>query len=451
MTTMVQDIQPLFNRVVIFNTGADTYHGHPHSLNTPNGMSRISLALYYYTKENPDAGENSVTSAVWKEIPIKVKKEGPTMCFATMCKNEEHCIKDTLESVYRYIDYWVVCDTGSTDRTKDIVREFFAEKGIPGELVEHEWIGFDHNKSLMMGAAYGKSDYVIHLDADDWLMGDFFFTEEDAGSDLYFMKVKRGSSEWKAYIIFNNRLRWKFCGVAHTILNCLDKDQTIVADISDREAYVSGEERGSRMFDPKKYFIDAEKLKRQFFDTLLDDPYNLNRRSAFYTAQSYMDCGMFHESIKWNRLYLNLQNTWDEERFEAQMRVSLCMINLKYSTQIIIDEMEKSMEIFPDRVEPIYHLGKYLVGAGEHEKAYNYLLKGTKLDFSAVKDKYILFLNENCYGKNLYDDLSVACYWTERYQEGLNYLNQILDLPSFANESERLLLNVQHFKNRMES
>ena len=52
---------------------------------------------------------------------------------------------------------------------------------------------------------------------------------------------------------------------------------------------------------------------------------------------------------------------------------------------------------------------------------------------------------------NLYDDLSVACYWTERYQEGLNYLNQILDLPSFANESERLLLNVQHFKNRMES
>ena len=373
------------------------------------------------------------------------------MCFATMCKNEEHCIKDTLESVYRYIDYWVVCDTGSTDRTKEIVREFFAEKGIPGELVEHEWVGFDHNKSLMMEAAYGKSDYVIHLDADDWLMGDFSFTEEDAGSDLYFMKVKRGSSEWKAYIIFNNRLRWKFCGVAHTILNCLDKDQTIVADISDREAYVSGEERGSRMFDPKKYFIDAEKLKRQFFDTLLDDPYNLNRRSAFYTAQSYMDCGMFHESIKWNRLYLNLQNTWDEERFEAQMRVALCMINLKYSTQIIIDEMEKAIEIFPDRVEPIYHLGKYLVGAGEHEKAYNYLLKGTKLEFSAVKDKYILFLNENCYGNNLYDDLSVACFWTGRYQEGLNYLNQILDLPAFAHTSERLLLNVQHFKDRMES
>jgi len=53
----------------------------------------------------------------------------PTLCFATMCKNEEHCIQNTLESVYKYIDYWVVCDTGSTDRTCEIVEQFFKEKG----------------------------------------------------------------------------------------------------------------------------------------------------------------------------------------------------------------------------------------------------------------------------------------------------------------------------------
>ena len=382
---------------------------------------------------------------------FEIGKAGRTMCFATMCKNEEHCIKDTLESVYRNIDYWVVCDTGSTDRTKEIVKEFFLEKGIPGELVEHEWVGFDHNKSLMMEAAYNKTDYVMHLDADDWLMGDFSFTEEDRGRDLYFMKVKRGKAEWKAYIIFNNRLRWKFCGVAHTILKCLDKDDTTVWDISDREAYISGEERGSRMFDPKKYLIDAEKLKGQFFDTLLDDPYELNSRSAFYTAQSYMDCGMFHEAIRWNRLYLILKNTWIEERFEAQMRIAICMINLKYETQAIIEEMEKAMEIFPDRAEPIYHLGKYLIGVEEYESAYNYLTKGINLEFPEVKDKYVLFLNENCYGKNLYDDLSVACFWTARYKEGLDYLNQILDFPGLSHQRERLLTNVQHFKDRMTS
>ena len=371
-----------------------------------------------------------------------------SMGFVTMCKNEEHCIKDTLESIYRYIDYWVVCDTGSTDRTKEIVKEFCAEKGIPGELVEQEWVGFDHNKSLMMESVFGKTDYLLHLDADDILVGDFSFTAEDEGFDNYYMTMKRRASTYKATVVYNNRLHWKFCGTAHTIIKCLEKPNYSTGDLSERGLVIC-DPVGSRAFDPKKYFYDAEKLKRQFFDTLLDDPDNLNRRSAFYTAQSYMDCGMFHESIKWNRLYLNLQNTWDEERFEAQLRVALCMINLKYETQTIIDEMGKAIEIFPDRAEPIYHLGKYLVGAGEHEKAYNYLIRGIKLEFSAVKDKYILFLNETCYGKNLYDDLSVACYWTERYQEGLSYLNQILDLPAFTHDRERLLSNVQHFKDRM--
>ena len=56
----------------------------------------------------------------------------PTICFASMCKNEEHCIQETLESVYKYIDTWVVCDTGSTDRTCEIVTNFFKEKNIPG-------------------------------------------------------------------------------------------------------------------------------------------------------------------------------------------------------------------------------------------------------------------------------------------------------------------------------
>ena len=58
------------------------------------------------------------------------ENEKPTICFATMCKNEEHCIKDTLESVYKYIDTWVVHDTGSTDNTCQIVTDFFEEKGI---------------------------------------------------------------------------------------------------------------------------------------------------------------------------------------------------------------------------------------------------------------------------------------------------------------------------------
>jgi hypothetical protein len=49
MQARVKAIQPLFNRCVVFNTDADSFHGHPDALRTPEGVTRKSIALYYYT------------------------------------------------------------------------------------------------------------------------------------------------------------------------------------------------------------------------------------------------------------------------------------------------------------------------------------------------------------------------------------------------------------------
>lgn len=42
-------VTPEFGRCVIFNTNSDSYHGNPHPVNHPDGLSRKSIALYYYT------------------------------------------------------------------------------------------------------------------------------------------------------------------------------------------------------------------------------------------------------------------------------------------------------------------------------------------------------------------------------------------------------------------
>ena len=47
-------LSPTFNRCVIFNTDADSYHGHPEPTTCPENEYRRSIALYYYTIEkNP--------------------------------------------------------------------------------------------------------------------------------------------------------------------------------------------------------------------------------------------------------------------------------------------------------------------------------------------------------------------------------------------------------------
>ena len=59
MKTKTHSIAPLFNRCVIFNTDATSYHGHPDPLNCPTNVTRKSIALYYYT----------ASKAIYEEIP----------------------------------------------------------------------------------------------------------------------------------------------------------------------------------------------------------------------------------------------------------------------------------------------------------------------------------------------------------------------------------------------
>lgn len=43
------EIAPLINRMVIFETGETSFHGHPKPLRVPAGLTRRSLATYYYS------------------------------------------------------------------------------------------------------------------------------------------------------------------------------------------------------------------------------------------------------------------------------------------------------------------------------------------------------------------------------------------------------------------
>jgi hypothetical protein len=44
-------VAPIGNRVVVFTTNADSFHGHPEPMQCPPGVSRKSLALYYFSLE----------------------------------------------------------------------------------------------------------------------------------------------------------------------------------------------------------------------------------------------------------------------------------------------------------------------------------------------------------------------------------------------------------------
>lgn len=63
------EVAPLFNRCVIFNTDADSYHGHPEPLQTPEGVMRRSIALYYYTASRTIYQELPNQSTMYRARP----------------------------------------------------------------------------------------------------------------------------------------------------------------------------------------------------------------------------------------------------------------------------------------------------------------------------------------------------------------------------------------------
>ena len=49
MQNKVASFAPTENRMCCFSTGSDTWHGNPEPVNHPEGLPRLSIALYYYT------------------------------------------------------------------------------------------------------------------------------------------------------------------------------------------------------------------------------------------------------------------------------------------------------------------------------------------------------------------------------------------------------------------
>jgi Rps23 Pro-64 3,4-dihydroxylase Tpa1-like proline 4-hydroxylase len=61
MGRRVQSHVPTFNRCVIFNTTSTSMHGNPQPVNHPDGVSRKSVALYYYTSTWSDSRRSHTT------------------------------------------------------------------------------------------------------------------------------------------------------------------------------------------------------------------------------------------------------------------------------------------------------------------------------------------------------------------------------------------------------
>ena len=84
-------------------------------------------------------------------------------------KNEAKVIRQCLTSVLPLVDYILVVDTGSTDGTQQIIRDFLTEHNVKGAVIDEPWRDFAYNRSFALERLREVEDidYAMIIDADD--------------------------------------------------------------------------------------------------------------------------------------------------------------------------------------------------------------------------------------------------------------------------------------------
>ncbi|WP_158285792.1 glycosyltransferase family 2 protein [Pseudohoeflea suaedae] len=80
-----------------------------------------------------------------------------------ICFNEERVIEASLRALSRFQEILVV-DSGSTDRTVDIV-EGLSRDGLPVRLIHHDWTGFGAQKQFALEQC--SLEWAFNVDADE--------------------------------------------------------------------------------------------------------------------------------------------------------------------------------------------------------------------------------------------------------------------------------------------
>jgi hypothetical protein len=355
-------------------------------------------------------------------------------------KDEAHVIKNTLENICSHIklSYYVISDTGSTDDTITIIKDFFKEKGIKGKIFNDKWEDFGHNRTLALKHARENTncDYLFIFDADDIIHGtiecDWKLTQ-----DAYFMKFGSGTV-YKRILLVNNQLIWEFEGVLHEYIICKTKSLNNVGMI-EGNYFVDSGKTGARSKDPEKYYKDALLLEKAYEK---ENGSDIGIRYAFYCAQSYRDSNMKEKSIEWYKKRVDLKG-WNQEVY-----FSYLMIGRQYMD---INEPEKaiyfwslSIEADKERLECLYEIISYYRRINKYEMAFGYFKMIFKnndfynMDWLKVDLNEKLFSSRDVYLFLLIYEMTIILYYVHEFKLGIHFYKYL-----FKNSKEYNCYNVE--------
>ena len=365
-----------------------------------------------------------------------------TICLNMIVKNESHVIEKTLQNLCNKlrIDYWVISDTGSTDNTVELIEKFFDKKQINGEIYNDEWQDFGHNRTLALNQAYNKTDYLFIFDADDKIIGEINIPN-NLDKDGYLLKIGTDFT-YNRPLLINNRKKWKFVGVLHEYLECMESD---TRELIKGAYYIESGRTGNRNKSDDKYIKDAEILK-DAYEKEKNKNKQLSYRYSFYCAQSYKDAGHIEESIKWYEQTLKL-NGWIQEKYYSCLKLSE-LNNIQQNKENRMAYLLKAINYDVERMDGIIQAVELYYNDGNHlfVNMFYHKFKNYKRNY---QDK--LFVTASYYDDMLEYYNGISAFYINDKQSGYECIKKIIINNKIENSKYVLTINnLQYYLNELE-
>jgi len=370
-------------------------------------------------------------------MKIRIQEEGvPTLCLNMIVKNESKIIARLLESVLPIIDCYCICDTGSTDETKDIIETFFELHNIPGMVVEEPFKDFAHNRNFALQACLGMSDYVILLDADmiltnadtfdkNFLLTGDIFTILQGDEKFYYQNTR---------IVKNNGM-YSYAGVTHEYVNSpsdavkasIEKNQLFILDVGDGGAKSDKYERDIRLLST----------------ALEKDPTTLADRYLFYLANSYRDSGKYEEAIETYKKRIKVGG-WNQETWYCYYRIGDCYKKIDKMGDAIYYWL-LGYDYLPDRLENIHEIISYYRNTSKHKLCMHFYELAIKILKKNQNRDHFLFLHNDVYTYKIYYEYTIFASWLKIF----NINKELVEVFNNCGESwiiNNILSNMKFYK-----
>lgn len=294
---------------------------------------------------------------------------GVNMISISLCmivKNEEQNIVRCLSSVKDIVDEIIIVDTGSTDKTKEVVSQF------TNKIYDFEWI---HDFSAARNFSFSKAtkEYILWLDADDVVMPEdqqklmTLKQTMDPSVDVVIMRYHVGEDKDGKPICSFPRERllkrsmnfvWHDCVHEYLIL----KGKIINVDVGVTHKSTHG-------ISTRNLDILEKKLKKEHF---------LSNRNMFYYARELFLNERYQDAKEYYIKFLDTQNGLISNYVDACLDLSYCY-KFTEDKQNQLRTLLRSFEYSTPRAEICCRIAYYYKDAEKYERAIEWFELATRL------------------------------------------------------------------------